>query len=208
MPKPVITPYVDGITPAAVGIDFEHHMIHRGLRFTAHYESEAPLPTLVGEETAIGFLTPSLPTRIHMIVDARADDESVLEIREAPTIVLAQGTAQLALNRDRSVGAALADRSAIIDREAETRGYVSVFTAVGANNADLSGGTILHHETLAIAAGPPFDSVQNAQFRGQREWILLPDTEYVVILTNLTANDTVHEIVLNWYELTHGDWAN
>jgi len=195
---------LDKITGAALTIDIEHREIHDGHYFKAFYESVAPLPTDIGAETAIGFLTPSLPTRIHMVIDAWADDESVLEIREDPTVTLAQGTGVTPRNRDRlGAGSNILDHSAV-----PVLGLVTTYTVAQAAAGDLSGGAVLHHETLAIAAGPPFDSVQNAQFRGQREWILLPDTEYVVILTNLTANDTVHNILLNWYEYTHGDWAN
>jgi len=188
---------LDRVSGAQVVIELEHHEIHDGNHFTSHYESAAPLPTLVGEETAIGFLTPSLPTRIHMIVDVRADDESTFEIREDPTVVLGNGLAINPLNRERSGG-----QSTMYDLDTPANlNSITTYTVVQANAADLSGGTILHSETLAIAAGPPFASVLNAVSRGQREWVLVPDTEYVVILTNLTANNTVHEIVLNWYEM-------
>jgi len=181
-----------------MGIDLEHHEIHDGKAFTTHYESVAPLPTLVGEETAIGFLTPlAADGFIHLIVDVRADDESTFEIREDPAIVLGGGASSAALNRDRSGGASLIRNNNAIP----VVGSVTHYSAVSAGIAGLAGGTILHRETIAIAAGPPFASVLNSVSRGQREFILLPNTEYVVILTNLTANDTVHEIVLNWYEM-------
>ncbi len=193
------------MTGAQVTIDYEHHMIHRGLGFTAHYESEAPVPTLVGEETAIGFLTPSLPTLIHMLIDVRADDESVFEFREDPAITLAEGTPYLPLNRFRGSLNTSAMRGNVVAPAPPNA--VTTYTVAEANagNLAIAGGTILHHETLAIAAGPPFVSVFNAQRRGQREFMLMPDTEYVAILTNLTANNTIHEIILNWYENNEND---
>jgi len=188
---------LDKITGAALTIDIEHREIHDGHYFKAFYESVAPLPTDIGAETAIGFLTPPLPTRIHMVIDADADDESTFEFREDPTVVLDQGVFLEALNRYRSGGGSL-----ILDHSNPGVALgVTTYTVLQAAAADLSAsGSILHSETLAIAAGPPFGSILNDRHRGQREWILRPDTEYVAILTNLTANDTVHKLTLNWYE--------
>ncbi len=194
------------MTGAQVTIDYEHHMIHRGLGFTAHYESEAPVPTAVGEETAVGFVTPPEATAlIHMLVDVRADDESLFEIREAPTIVLDQGAQFTVLNRYR--GSPNVSTLVPATMTAPVPGDIYTYTALqaAAGNLALGTGTSLHRETLAIAAGPPFASVLNTVARGQREWICLPDTAYVVILTNLTINDTIHEIVLNWYENNESD---
>ena len=191
---------VDAVSWGQIGINFEHSKIHDGDSFTAHYESVAPLPTNAGEETAIGFLTPAAAIgRVHMIIDVRADDESVWELREAPTVVLNQGTVLTPLNRFRDS----ANRSVMLDLETNAANAVSQFTVAEAVAADLSGGTILHSETIAIAAGPPFGSIMNAESRGQREFILMADTEYVIIVTSSTANVTVHEITLNWYELIH-----
>lgn len=205
MGYPVMTARVDPITGAAIAMEYEHHEIHEGKSFTAWQESVAPLPTVIGEETAIGFITPSLPTRIHMIVDAWADDESVLEIRENPTVTLDTGADAGGLGRHRSIG----DTSLMLTQAAVPLvGSLTSYTVLQAAAGDLSGGTVLHHETLAIAAGPPFASKLNTVSRGQREFILLPDTEYVVILTNSTGNPTVHNIILNWYELADEEFIN
>jgi len=187
-------------TGAAMMVDHELTELFDGHAFTVQYESVAPLPTNIGEETAIGFLTPAAAVaRIHLTVDAWADDESVLEIREDPTIVLGGGLAAIPLNRERSGGA-----SAIRDNDVGNGNgnSVNTYTVAQANAADLAIGTgnILHHETLAVGAGPPFGSMMNGVVRSQRGFLLLPETEYVVILTSSTVNDTVHNIVLNWHE--------
>lgn len=192
------TPHLlDPLTGAVVGIDFDHYMIHTGRVFTAHYQSSAPLPTNAGEETAIAFLPPTLVAGglIHMMVDAQADDESTLEIREAPTVTLDQGTIFVPLNRNRNSArvSTMGDRSAV-----PVVPGVSTYNVAEAAAGNLSGGTILHHETIGQAANPVGFSA--GKTRGAREFPLLPSTSYVVILTNLTANNTVHNIVLNWYE--------
>ena len=194
--QPMPTP--DQMTGAMPTINYEHVAIHEGKSFTAHYESNpAGLPTNVGDETAIGFVTPAAASsRIHMIIDVRADDESVWELREDPAITLDQGSNLDARNRFRdTVGGAL-----LTNNDTASSSELTSYTVAEANAGNLAGGTILHSETIAIAAGPPFASVINAQARGQREWILKASTEYVIIVTSSTINDTVHEITLNWYE--------
>ncbi len=192
-------PMIDRFSGAAVQIDFAHHKIHSEDYFTAHYES-FPLPTNAGEETAISFYVP-LETvsqrRVHLFFDAWANDESVLEFREGPAIVLGNESTLPIFNRKRSS----ANTSILRDSGGlPTAGRLSSHTVIEAAAAGLAGGTILHHETIAIGANPPFRSVLNGQAREEREWLLDFDTQYVLILTSSTINDTVHNIILNWYE--------
>jgi hypothetical protein len=197
-------PKIDFKAGVPIGIDWPHHEIHEGHAFTAHYESDPTDSETIGEETAVGFITPAAAAgRIHMIVDAVADDESVFEIREDPTIVLDQGTALPLFCRDRAVSAST---SGMLPNEAAPAGLPTltsydVAEAAAANLATATG-NLLHSETLAIGAGPPFGATFNNASRGQREFILAPETEYVVILTCSTNNQTRHEITLNWYEHT------
>ncbi len=194
--RPMPTP--DQMSGAVVGISNEHSKLHDGLAFYAHYESEAPLPTNAGEETAIGFVTPATASgRVHMVIDVRADEESVWELREDPAITLDQGLAALPRNRFRDSD----NTSGMLPNEAAAvAGAVSTYTVIAAAAGNLAGGTILEHETLAIAGGPPFGGVGNSEARGEREWILMASTEYVIIITSSTIADTVHEIALHWYE--------
>ncbi len=196
-----VTRAIDAVSLALIGISLEHSRVHQGVMFHAHHESNpASLPTNAGEETAIGFRTPAAAiSRIHMIIDVRADEESVWELREDPTVVLNQGTRSQPRNRFRDSSIS----SLLNDLETNTPNGVSTFDVGEANLADLSGGAILEHETLAIAGGPPFAGVANSEARGQREWILKAETEYVIIITSSTIADTVHEISLTWYETVH-----
>ncbi len=189
---------LDGMSGAAIVVDHQESFLHQGKMFHAHYESDPTDSNLIGEETAIGFTTPAAASgRVHMIIDVRADEESVWELREDPAIVLGSGNELNPLNRFRDS----ANRSALIGNNATLP--VNAYTTydVGeANTAGLAGGEILEHETIAIAGGPPFGGVGNAEARGEREWILMADTEYVIILTCSSNNNTTHEISLTWYE--------
>jgi hypothetical protein len=203
---PIMTPLVDRITGAALILDHAEHDIHEARSYTFHFESSAPLPTNATEETAIGFITPAATSaRFHFTVDVQADDESVWELREDPVIVVDQGTAVTVLNRERSATIA----SFILTNETvPVRGGVTTYNVAEAAAGNLAGGTILHSETLAAGGGAPFGSVTNTQSRAAREFILLPETEYVIIVTSSTANNTIHHIIINWSEDIDGDFVN
>lgn len=188
---------IDKFTGAVMCVDHDLGELIEGHAFMAHYEG---VGAGAGEETAVGFLTPALPTRIHMIVDAWANDESVFEIREDPAIVLDAGTAYQPLIRERALDAGGQYPSAMIDRELEDPDFISTWNVAEAAAAGLAGGAILHHETLAVATGPPFSSALNIQSKAQRGLLLIPSTEYVMILTQSGAGAATHNIILNWHE--------
>ncbi len=189
-------PTPDKLSGAVVEISNEHSKIHDGKAFKAMWEAAT---AGAGEETAIGFLTPPLPTLIHFIMDAWANDESILELREGPTVVLTQGSPLAVLNRFRGN----ANTSVMIDHDVVRNvGQLTSYTVAEANlgNLAIGTGTILHHETLAIGGTGPFASVQNVLSRGQREIVLLPSTEYVAIIEAVAAGGATNNIILNWYE--------
>ncbi len=192
---------LDHLSGAALTITHEEHDIHEGNSFTFHFQSSAPLPTAAGEETAVGFTTPTAEQSrklIHMTVNALADDESTFEIRESPTVVVDKGFTGTPINRLRTLPI---NTSELRDQEtAAAADSLTTYNVAQANLASLSGGIILHSETLAVGGNPPFASVQNTNPMSERQWVLNPGTDYVIILTNLTINDTVHHITLNWSE--------
>jgi len=184
---------INKYTGAAMTCDHELAELFHGHSFMAQYEA---ITAGVGEETAIGFLTPSLPMRVHLSVDAWASDESVLEIREDPVIVLNSGLARVPFNRDRSGGNSLMrdnDGPANVDS-------VTTYTVAQAIAGGLAGGVILHHETLAIGGTHPFASMMNGVVKAQRGFLLLPDTEYVAIITAVAVGGATNNIVINWHE--------
>ncbi len=192
---------LDRETGAVLTLGHEEHDIHQGNSFAFHFQSSAPLPTAVNEETAIGFTTPSAAQsakRIHLTVSALANDESTFEIREAPTVVVAQGTQVTPLNRNRSSINTSQLRDHIAVPVANSITTYNVAQAAAANLA--AAGAVLHSESLAVGGGAPFASAENVAVRGEKEWELSPATDYVIILTNLTVNNTLHQITLNWSE--------
>lgn len=185
---------IDRFTGAVMMVEHSEHEIFEGNSFKAMWESAT---AGAGEETALGWLTPALPTLIHMVIDAWANDESILEFREAPAITVAQGTAIALYNRFRGHE----NTSRIRDNEVAP-GFAAMtrYNVAQANNANLAGGTILHHETLAIGGTGPFASVLNVLSRGDREMILLPETEYVAIIEAVAVGGATNNIILHWEE--------
>lgn len=190
---------IDRVSGAMIGIGSAHHRIHQGDFFTAFFESDPTDSETIGEETAMGFLTPVEANwgLVHMIFDAWANEESVLEFRAAPTVVLDQETSITAFNRFQPLQGHGSGMSSL---ETAPTGHISTFDVAEANAANLAGGTILHHETIAIASAAPFSSILNSRSRAEREFVLLPETQYVLIQTCSTNNNTLHQMTLNWYE--------
>ncbi len=200
--QPVMTPKVDNITGAQLEIDWEHSKVHAQHSFKVHY---AGAGAGAGEETAVAFHAPLLALgHVHLVVHVTASDESVFEIRENPGSVPNSGTAFTPLNRFR--GSAVT--SGVIDDETAASNSVSTYNVAEAAAAGLAGGTILHHETIAIATAPPFASILNSSSRGTGEIICAPNSLYVIILTQVGAGVANHEITCTWYETIHADFAN
>ncbi len=187
---------VDPISQALVFITSEEHHLHQRHAFTTHYEITATGATKM---TAIGFITPAATLgRIHLTVDAAADDEAVLRIVEEPSVDLDEGTDLKVFNRHRGN---TSPNSLIATIEtAPTIGFATSYTDVQAAGANISISALntLHYETIGQAGNPV--SSFGGQARGTREFILLPETQYMIILTRSTANATFCEITINFYE--------
>ncbi len=192
MPAP-LTP-LDSVSGALVDIELAHYRVHAQKAFTCHYELTGTGATKM---TAIGFITPAAALGlIHLTVDAAADDECVLRIVEAPSVDLDEGTDLAVFNRDRSGGNSTIATIETTPDPNLAYSYTDV-QAAGAN-ITISAVNTLHYETIGQAGNPV--STFGGQSRGTREFILLPATQYMIILTRSTANATFCEITLNFYE--------
>jgi hypothetical protein len=74
---------------------------------------------------------------------------------------------------------------------------VTTYTEAQLATATVSGGTELEHELLGGGSGP---HALGGASRGEEEWILKPNTIYLVYVQNIGANANTHVISLNWYE--------
>ncbi len=186
---------VDARSQALVVISQEEHQLHQQRAFTTHYAATATGATKM---TAIGFITPAASLgRIHMTVDAEADDECVLRIVKFPSIDLGEGTDLIVFNRDD--GSARSTNIATVEATPDS-GLAYSYTDVQAAGANItiSSSNTLHFETIGQAGNPV--STFGGQSRGTREFILDSVSQYIIILTRSTANATFCEITINFYE--------
>ncbi len=186
---------VDALSQALVTISQEEHQLHQQRSFTTHYGVAATGATKM---TCIGFITPALAEGfIHLTVDTEADDECVFRIVESPSVDLGEGTDLIVFNRHR--GGAVTTKIATIEATPDV-GLAYSYTDVQAAGANItiSSSNTLHFETIGQAGNPV--STFGGQSRGTREFILNPNSQYMIILTRSTANATFCEITLNFYE--------
>ncbi len=193
MPAP-LTP-LDSVSGALVQIELAHYRVHAQKAFTCHYEITATGATKM---TAIGFITPAATVaRIHLTVDAGADDECVLRIVKDPSVDLGEGTDLIVFNRDD--GSPQTTTIATIEATPDVgKAYSYTDVQAAGANITITAANTLHYETIGQAGNPV--STFGGQSRGTREFILNPNSQYMIILTRSTANATFCEITLNWYE--------
>jgi len=187
-------PRLDPITHASMMIDYEHHEIHNGTSFTAYYTRTTAATD--AHRSAIYLLTPTSP-ELHMIISFAGSAASFFTICEGVTIDLNEGTNGVEIiNRDRNSNKI---SGAMDNATAHTTNKVTTFDETELAAANFTAGTIIRTEPIAIGTGP---KPAGGDFRGAQEYILMRNTPYVFLLTNLGANANVHHIFIDWYEHT------
>ena len=177
-----------------VVIDFAHQEIHDGDSFTCHYSQTAP--TNIGDMTMVAFNTPNTTKYIHMLAEWSSTAASTAAIYEVADLDVDEGTDLAIYNRDRN--SATASTVSTIETVPEA-GKATSYTVAQAAGATLSTATPIYLKYLgAAAAGADTGGEQ----RDSNEFILKRNTQYAFVITNTTADDNTHNIVLNWYEHT------
>ena len=201
--QPVMTPRVDSMTGAQLGIDYPHHEIHGGSSFAVDY-SETTAAT-DDHRTGIAFTTPAAASgRVHFIVTATASQPAEFFLLESAVFVDGtQGTPGTVMNRFRGN----ANTSAVSNLEgAANANSFSKFDEAEFTAATFTGGgTGLAHGILEGGSGP--FAVGGAS-RGAQEWILDASTIYCFYIQNIGANANTHNIEANWYEHVDGGYVN
>ncbi len=174
-------------------IDFEHHEIHDGCSFVAHYSQTV---SDINDMSVIAFNTPDTPSWIHLVTEFTASALAAVMLVEAPSIDLDEGTDLPVFNRDRN-SARISGLSTIetvpelneVTRFDETQ-------AAGANITINAANTVfLHH----IGGGTGPFSTGGGQLQ-RDEYILRRNTQYALVIQSLNNDDNVHNIMASWYE--------
>ena len=186
---------IDASTHAIQTIEYEHHEIHGGSSYTAHYTRTTAATN--GHRSAIYIRTP-IVKEIHMIASFSASVAANLSICEGITIDVNEGTNGVAIyNRDRNSS----NTSGIRDNAtAQTANKFTTFDETALGNANFSAGTVLRTSPLSVGTGP---KAAGGADRGEQEYILKRDTKYLFLITNTVATANVHHVLIDWYELTN-----
>jgi len=181
--------HTDQSTNKLVTIEFDHHRIHDGSMFSAHYVQEV---TDTDDRSIIAFTTPA-DKEIHLIAHVAATAAAVHYILEGAVGTALSATDLTVYNKDRN-----SDNTSLLTSIDGTVGAVSYYSLT--TDTGITGGTVLYEEY--IGAGK-IGSAAEGSSRGANEWILKKSTVYDIELKSLDANTNQHHVHLDWYEHTN-----
>jgi len=167
---------VDSTTHAIETIEYEHHEIHGGASFSVADTVAANSATVKWQIT-----TPDSTKYAHLLFELACTGEATFLVTEGSNHT--DGTALTVVNR-RRVGSPTA-ATVIVTRTptgGSTDGAVILFS--------------LRSGITSVAS----KNVEGSSARGTNEWILKPNTKYVVSIT--TYANSYATCLLNWYEHT------
>ena len=185
---------LDASTEAAIIIEYEHHEVHDGSMFTAQYGNDV---TNIGEMTCIGFNVLATTKWPHMVIHGSSSAVAVFSLYENTSIDVNEGTDLTIWNRNRNS----ATVSTLLSIESPAvAGNLTSYNEAQAVGANITITTELHREQIGSAGN--VQSASGGQTRGQAEWVLDQGGQYAVCITSETADDSHHNLILDWYEHT------
>ena len=176
----------DSTTNATNTIDYAHHEVHGGNAYASHY-TEIDVDT--GEVVRVRFETANTAKWPHILMSAITTLSSRAIFIEETTLQHVAANAITAYNRDRN--------------STNTSGMTICHTPID-NSSSSSGETvevILEQQTWGTAGkgtSPGFGGT----VRGSSEWILKPNTAYLIEVVSLADNNII-TVSLDWYEHTN-----
>ena len=183
---------IDAATETLQTIEYEHHEVHSGSSYTAHFDNITTNDD--DHRTAIGLITSGTTKWVHLVAEVSASSPAEFFILEGPTINNDAGTQATIYNRNRN-----STNSSLVTDISASPTANKFETYIEANLATLTGGTKIEHILLAGGEGP---KAVGGSARGQAEWILDAGVKYVFVIQNIGASINYHEIHLDWYEHT------
>jgi hypothetical protein len=165
---------IDETTGSVITIDYAHHEIHEGDSFTVS-------DTLACNTTTVKWMivTPNTTKYAHLVFDLSSSGEATF---------LVTGDA------DRTAGTAL---TTFNRRRVGTPASSTVTVSRTPTDGGTDGATILFSKRSGIT-GVGSKSIEGANAREFNEWILKPNTKYIVSIT--TYADVYATCKLDWYE--------
>ena len=192
------SPRLDKSTHTLQTIEYEHHEIHSGSSFVAHFDNTTTNNN--DHRSVIAFTTPDNAKWAHLMITVIASSPAEFYILEDPaTIDLNEGNEITIFNRNRN---SMTTSTMLSLENPAVAGLATTFIEGEIAGAQLTGGTVIEHALLAGGEGPKAIGGVN---RGSQEWVLKQGKTYLFVLQNVGASANIHEIHLDWYE--HQDKA-
>jgi len=167
---------IDASTNTIQTIEYEHHEVHSGSSFVCSDLQNVDTTTFKWQVT-----TPDTTKYAHMVFDIDCTGEILVLITEGSDRT--DGTALTELNRNR-VGTPTA--ATVIVTHTPTSGSTDGAT------------TLVNHRSGATGVGSK--TVSAGSMRGSNEFVLKPNTKYVIAVT--TYADVWASLDIDWYEHT------
>ena len=154
-----------------VSMSYVHHKIHDGESFQVWYWEED-----IADDGVIEILLRTSSDPAHAIYDVGAGGDAVASLIENPT-VNAAGTALTEYN---------------LNRTSTATANTTTF-----HTPTVAAGTELVAQYLAGGAGP---QAGGGQAQSDSEWVLKPNEDYVVRVTNISGQAQTLGLLVEWYE--------
>lgn len=164
---------IDG---ALVAVLYQHHEIHEGSTFLVSYKSPDAAP--VADNGTILFIITTHAKYAHMAFRAACGGDMEGELYEGTTVTAGTGFAMVEYNKNRA------------SAKAATVGVRRQMTIVAV-------GTLIENEFVPGGTGP--QAVGGAAAT-RAEWVLAPNTVYMVRITNRAGNAQPMSLAIEWYE--------
>lgn len=179
---------IDSVSHALSVISFEHHEIHEGHSFERHIDSANA--AVAGLNVA--FKTAPGTKLVHMLLGWSSNDEVLVEGLEGATWTQGTGTATTFYNHNRET---INTSTAILEDKNQ-----ATFTAnhqIIKDVTGIAGGEVFEKQYTYNAGLGAATTVESRE--AGHEWVLKPDTTYVIRLTQTDGNCKM-SIDLHWYE--------
>lgn len=158
-----------------------HKAIHDGISYVVIHQGTKNN----GETLIISFKTPNTAIRAHLFMRARASGEANYVILEGAVVTNGTGTEKAIINRERN---SLNTSTVIDNATSPVAGNVTLDPTVTGN------GTTIFEEHFGAG------KTVGGQSRGEDEFILKQNTQYVLKITSETATNDV-EFLIDYYEI-------
>jgi len=164
------------LTGALAVIDYAHHEIHEGSTFLVSYKSPDANP--IADNATISYIITTHGKYAHLLARGGCGGDAEAALYEGTTVTAGTGTAMTAFNKNRA------------SAKAPTVGVRRDMTVDTV-------GTLIENEFIPGGTGP--QAVGGAGV-SRAEWVLAPNTIYMVRITNRAGNAQPASLAIEWYE--------